>query len=175
MVLFCRIGYPIPMFAGFCIMFISTISKCVMFAFRAWVTGWALTATKERGSDNVTWGGGGSIGKNRRKKLMAGGLHGQKYNVVSRERNIGSRTPKCPCWTWSVTVSATCPDPGPPVLSAVFAFSRSYTLLLIARSLQGIGSSCSSVAGRCGSAQGSSVCLSEGPPALPRSPGPSRH
>lgn len=33
--------------------------------------------------------------------------------------------------------------------SAVFAFSSSYAFLLIARSLQGIGSSCSSVAGRC--------------------------
>jgi len=30
----------------------------------------------------------------------------------------------------------------------VFAFSSSYAFLLIARSLQGIGSSCSSVAGR---------------------------
>lgn len=36
------------------------------------------------------------------------------------------------------------------MLSAVFAFSSSYAFLLIARSLQGIGSSCSSVAGRCG-------------------------
>ncbi|XP_035310231.1 synaptic vesicular amine transporter isoform X1 [Cricetulus griseus] len=28
-----RIGYPIPMFAGFCIMFISTVSKYLLFAF----------------------------------------------------------------------------------------------------------------------------------------------
>uniref|UniRef100_A0A452T6T2 Solute carrier family 18 member A2 n=1 Tax=Ursus maritimus TaxID=29073 RepID=A0A452T6T2_URSMA len=31
-----RIGYPIPMFAGFCIMFVSTISKCLLFAFYDW-------------------------------------------------------------------------------------------------------------------------------------------
>lgn len=30
----------------------------------------------------------------------------------------------------------------------VFAFSKSYTLLFFARSLQGVGSSCSSVAGK---------------------------
>lgn len=42
MLLFCRIGYPIPMFAGFCIMFVSTISKCLLFAFCARVMGWAL-------------------------------------------------------------------------------------------------------------------------------------
>lgn len=42
------------------------------------------------------------------------------------------------------------PRVGGPALSAVFAFSSSYAFLLIARSLQGIGSSCSSVAGRCG-------------------------
>lgn len=28
LILFSRIGYQVPMFAGFCIMFISTISKC---------------------------------------------------------------------------------------------------------------------------------------------------
>lgn len=37
-----------------------------------------------------------------------------------------------------------------PLLLAVFAFSSSYAFLLIARSLQGIGSSCSSVAGTYG-------------------------
>lgn len=42
--------------------------------------------------------------------------------------------------------------------SAVFAFSSSYAFLLIARSLQGIGSSCSSVAGRCAKAP-----VSQGP------------
>lgn len=88
MALFCRIGYPIPMFAGFCIMFISTISKCVTFAFRVWATGWALMATSEWGIDSVTWGGGGSVGRNRRKTRMAGGLRGQRYDVVSGEINL---------------------------------------------------------------------------------------
>lgn len=46
--LFCRIGYPIPMFAGFCIMFISTISKCPRFVFCAWAPGRALRATTWR-------------------------------------------------------------------------------------------------------------------------------
>lgn len=36
MVLSCRIGYPIPMFTGFCIMFLSTISKWLV---SAWESG----------------------------------------------------------------------------------------------------------------------------------------
>lgn len=72
----CRVGYHIPMFAGFIIMFVSTISK--------WVSspgGWFRTG---------------------------------------------------PCLT---------------VFVSVFAFSGTYALLFFARSLQGIGSSFSSVAG----------------------------
>ena len=56
-VLFCRIGYPIPMFAGFCIMFVSTISKCLMFAFGLGVMGWALRTTHGE-LRTQPWGGG---------------------------------------------------------------------------------------------------------------------
>ncbi|KAJ8789577.1 hypothetical protein J1605_022104 [Eschrichtius robustus] len=75
-----RIGYPIPMFTGFCIMFVSTVRRSLF--------------------------------------ELIGSQHQWVYN-----------------------------DCGLAPLSAVFAFSHSYVFLLIARSLQGIGSSCSSVAG----------------------------
>ncbi|CAO2585976.1 Synaptic vesicular amine transporter [Lemmus lemmus] len=50
-----RIGYPIPMFAGFCIMFISTVSKYLLFAFCLWVLGMGMLASvytddEERGN-----------------------------------------------------------------------------------------------------------------------------
>lgn len=52
-----RIGYPIPMFAGFCIMFISTISKCVTSVFpgRHLWTEEEDTAWGVMGSDNSCW------------------------------------------------------------------------------------------------------------------------
>lgn len=67
MVLFCRIGYPIPMFAGFCIMFVSTISKCLAFALCMWVVGWALMAMNlELRTHWVRRGG--AVAKNGRKE-----------------------------------------------------------------------------------------------------------
>lgn len=148
-------------------MFISTISKCLGFAFGARVTGRVLMAKSPELRTQIP-GWGGEVGKNCRKKFIGrGGLRGQKQGGY-----YGNK----PCLTWfgrSQWQSA-CPDParpGPVLLPAVFAFSRSYALLLIARSLQGIGSSCSSVAGRCGRARVSPcpgvLSLSQGPPALP--------
>lgn len=61
-VLFCRIGYPVPMFVGFCIMFSSTISKCLVFAFGAWVTGRVLMAVSPELRTQIP-GGGGEVGK----------------------------------------------------------------------------------------------------------------
>lgn len=81
-----RIGYQLPIFAGFCIMFISTISKCQHIC-----------------------------------------LHSQKMKVLSSLLMF-----LCPFFPHC----------------KVFAFSSSYALLFFARSLQGVGSSCSSVAGK---------------------------
>lgn len=80
-----RIGYQLPIFAGFCIMFISTISKF------------------------------------------------QQTNVHDEKQQF------CIMSDGSLFVLLSCCE--------VFAFSSSYALLFVARSLQGVGSSCSSVAG----------------------------
>lgn len=81
-----RIGYQLPIFAGFCIMFLSTISKC-----------------------HPTC------------------LYCQKFRMLSS------------CLMVLFPYFCHC---------EVFAFSSSYALLFLARSLQGVGSSCSSVAGK---------------------------
>ena len=91
-----RIGYQLPIFIGFCIMFLSTISK---------------SATKS--------------------------LH--KQNLLSATKMNG------PLTTMPLICARVCACARVCVL--VFAFSSSYTLLFLARSLQGVGSSCSSVAG----------------------------
>lgn len=102
-----------------------------------------------------------------RTQLGRGQEYWQKLQKeVDREGSWGAETPcgqygkKHRFWVPAVPPLASvgpqlrlvCPDKARPLLPAVFAFSSSYAFLLIARSLQGIGSSCSSVAGRCGNA-----------------------
>lgn len=59
------------MFVGFCIMFISTISKCLAFALGAWVTGRVLMATSPGLRTQIPVGGG-EVGQNCRKKFLGG-------------------------------------------------------------------------------------------------------
>lgn len=85
MLFFCRIGYPIPMFAGFCIMFVSTISKCLLFAFCVWVTGWALrTPHRESRLQPRAGGGGLCIGHSCRRGSVERFV-AQKRSAVSPE------------------------------------------------------------------------------------------
>lgn len=51
----CRIGYPIPMFAGFCIMFISTVSKYPLTALRSKYPLPTLTSGSGKEPTSVSW------------------------------------------------------------------------------------------------------------------------
>ena len=90
-----KIGYSVPMFCGFVIMFFSTLRK-----------------TKEKSIFSFLL----NLFCSFKKWINKKSLHTRKKNSFCK-------------------------------LFSVFAFSRSYFILFVARAFQGVGSSCSSVAG----------------------------